>query len=51
MFDLQVPLADHTDGIERIVLISLDPVRPIDIGLNNDTRMFGLGVRGVTLIP
>ena len=50
-FELQVPLEDAPDGIERIILITQDPVRPVDIGLNNDARMFGLGVRGVTLIP
>jgi Family of unknown function (DUF6311) len=50
-FELQVPLEDAADGIEKIVLITQDPVRPVDIGFNNDTRMFGLGVRGVTLIP
>jgi Family of unknown function (DUF6311) len=50
-FELQVPLQEALDGIERIVLITQDPVRPVDIGLNNDTRPFGLGVRGVTLIP
>jgi hypothetical protein len=51
MFELQVFLQDAPDNIERLVLITQDPVRPVDIGLNNDTRMFGLGVRGVTLIP
>jgi hypothetical protein len=50
-FELQVPLGDAADGIEKIVLITQDPVRPVDIGFNNDTRPFGLGVRGVTLIP
>jgi hypothetical protein len=50
-FELQVPLENAPDGIARIVLISHDPVRPVDIGLNNDARTFGLGVRGVTLIP
>jgi Family of unknown function (DUF6311) len=50
-FELQVPLEEAPDGIERIVFITQDPVRPVDIGLNNDTRLFGLGVRGVTLIP
>ena len=25
--------------------------RPVDIGLNADTRMLGLGVLGMTLIP
>jgi hypothetical protein len=50
-FELQVPLEDAPDGIERIALITRDPVRPVDIGLNDDTRMFGLCVRGVTLIP
>jgi hypothetical protein len=50
-FELQVPLENSPDGIARIVLITHDPVRPVDIGLNNDTRMFGLCVRGVMLIP
>jgi hypothetical protein len=51
MFELQVPLQDAPDGIERIVLITQDAVRPVDIGLNGDTRVFGLGIRGMTLIP
>jgi hypothetical protein len=51
MFELQLFLQDAPDNIQRLVLITQDPVRPVDIGLNNDTRMFGLGVRGVTLIP
>jgi hypothetical protein len=50
-FELQVPLENTPDGIERLVLITQDPVRPVDIGFNNDTRMFGLGIRGMTLIP
>jgi hypothetical protein len=50
-FELQVPLEDTADGVARIFLITQDPVRPIDIGLNNDTRLIGLGVRGVTLLP
>jgi Family of unknown function (DUF6311) len=50
-FELQVPLGDTTDGIVKILFITQDPVRPVDIGLYNDTRIFGLGVRGVTLIP
>jgi Family of unknown function (DUF6311) len=50
-FELQVPLQDAPDGIDRLVLITRDAVRPVDIGLNGDTRTFGLGVRGVTLIP
>jgi hypothetical protein len=50
-FELQVPLAATIDSIERIVLLTQAPVRPVDIGLNNDTRMFGLGLQGVRLIP
>jgi len=50
-FELQVPLEDISDGIERIMLITQDAVRPVDIGLNADTRMLGLGIVGMTLIP
>jgi hypothetical protein len=50
-FELQVPLEDISNGIERIMLITQNAVRPIDIGLNADTRMLGLGVVGMTLIP
>jgi hypothetical protein len=50
-FEVRVPLQDSPDGIERIVLITQDAVRPIDIGLNGDPRMLGLGVRGIALIP
>jgi hypothetical protein len=49
-FELQVPLEDISDGIERIMLITQDAVRPVDIGLNADTRMLGLGVLGMTLM-
>jgi hypothetical protein len=50
-FEVRVPLQDTPEGIERIVLITQDAVRPVDIGLNGDTRMLGLGVLGMTLIP
>ncbi len=50
-FEMRVPLQDSPDGIERIVLITQDAVRPIDIGMNNDPRVLGLGVRGMTLMP
>jgi hypothetical protein len=51
MFKLQVPLADVSDGIDRIVLSTHNAVRPVDIGLNADTRMLGLGIVGMRLIP
>ena len=50
-FELEVPLQDALDGMERLVLITQDAVRPIDIGLNGDTRTFGLGIRDMKLIP
>jgi hypothetical protein len=50
-FELQVPLPDAVDGIARLVLITQEAVRPVEIGLNGDTRTFGLGIRGMTLIP
>jgi Family of unknown function (DUF6311) len=50
-FELQVPLQHAPDGVERIVLITEDAARPVDIGLNGDTRIFGLGIRGMTLVP
>jgi hypothetical protein len=50
-FELQVPLQDALDGVDRLVLITRDAVRPVDIGLNGDTRTFGLGIRGMMLIP
>ena len=48
---MQVPLQDAPDGVERIELITQDAVRPVEIGMNRDTRLLGLGVLGVTLIP
>ena len=51
VFEVRVPLQDSPDGIERIVLITQDAVRPIDIGMNNDPRILGLGVVGMTLMP
>ena len=50
-FALEVPLQDALDGMERLVLITQDAVRPIDIGLNGDIRTFGLGIRDMKLIP
>jgi hypothetical protein len=50
-FEVRMPLQYSSDGIERIALITQDAVRPIDIGLNQDTRMLGLGILGMTLIP
>ena len=50
-FEEQVLLQGATGGIERIELITSDAVRPVDIGFNDDTRVFGLGVVGMTLIP
>ena len=50
-FEMQVPLQDSPDGVERIVLITQDAVRPVDIGMNNDPRTLGLGVVGMTLTP
>ena len=51
VFEVQVPLHDAPDGVERIELITQDAVRPVEIGMNRDTRLLGLGVLGVTLIP
>jgi hypothetical protein len=51
VFEERVPLQDSPDRLERIVLITQDAVRPVDIGMNNDTRILGLGVLGMTLIP
>jgi hypothetical protein len=50
-FEVQVPLQESPDHIEQIVLITQDAVRPIDIGMNSDPRILGLGVLGMTLIP
>ena len=50
-FEVRVPLQDLPDGLERIALITQDAVRPVDIGLNSDTRLLGLGLQGMTLIP
>jgi hypothetical protein len=50
-FEVRVTLQHSPDGIERIVLITQDAVRPVDIGMNSDTRLLGLGVLGMTLIP
>jgi hypothetical protein len=46
-----VPLQDSPDGVEKIVLVTQDAVRPVDIGMNNDPRWLGLGVQGIRLIP
>jgi hypothetical protein len=50
-FEVRVALQNSPDSIERIVLITQDAVRPVDIGMNNDTRLLGLGVLGMALIP
>ena len=50
-FEVRVPLQGSPDGIEKIVLITQDAVRPVDIGMNNDARLLGLGVRDIRLIP
>jgi hypothetical protein len=50
-FEVRMPFQYSSDGIERITLITQDAVRPIDIGLNQDTRILGLGIIGMTLIP
>jgi hypothetical protein len=41
VFEVRVPLQDFPNGMERIVLITQDAVRPVDIGMNSDTRMLG----------
>ena len=51
VFEVRVLLQDPPDGIERIVLTTQDAVRPIDIGLNTDSRLIGLGVQGMMLVP
>ena len=51
VFEVRVPLQGSPDGIEKIGLITQDAVRPVDIGMNNDTRLLGLGVRDIRLIP
>jgi hypothetical protein len=43
--EVRVPLQTSADGIEKIVLITQDAVRPVDIGMNNDPRLLGLGVQ------
>jgi hypothetical protein len=50
-FEARVLLQDPPDSFERIVLMTQDAVRPIDIGMNNDTRLLGLGVLGMRLMP
>jgi hypothetical protein len=50
-FEVLVPLKDSPDRLERIVLLTQDAVRPVDIGMNNDARILGLGVLGMRLIP
>ena len=50
-FEARVPLQDAPDGLQQIVLVTKDAVRPIDIGLNGDARILGLGVLAVTLEP
>ena len=50
-FEVLVPLKDFPDGLERIVLLTQEAVRPVDIGMNNDARILGLGVLGMRLIP
>ncbi len=51
VFEVRVPLQHLPDSIERIVLITQDAVRPVDIGMNSDSRLLGLAVLGVTLVP
>ncbi len=50
-FKVRMPLQDSPDGLQRIVLITQDAVRPVDIGLNSDGRVLGLAVLGVRLVP
>jgi hypothetical protein len=51
VFEVRVPLQDSPDGIEKIVLITQDTVRPVDIGMNNDPRRLGLGLKAIKLLP
>jgi hypothetical protein len=51
VFEVRVLLQESPGGIERIVLTTQDAVRPVDIGLNSDGRLIGLGVQGMTLVP
>jgi Family of unknown function (DUF6311) len=50
-FEARVLLQDPSKDIERIVLVTQDAVRPIDIGMNSDTRLLGLGVLDIRLVP
>jgi hypothetical protein len=50
-FEVRVPLEHSPNAVERIELLTQDPVRPMDIGMNRDTRLFGLGLLGLQLIP
>lgn len=51
VFEVRAPLQGSPDDIEKIVLITQDAVRPFDIGMNNDTRRLGLGLKGIRLLP
>jgi Family of unknown function (DUF6311) len=51
VFEVRVLLQEPPGGIERIVLTTQDAVRPVDIGLNSDGRLIGLGAQGMTLVP
>jgi Family of unknown function (DUF6311) len=51
MVELQVPLQHTSHNIETVTLITQDAVRPFEIGFNNDPRLLGLGLQGVTLVP
>jgi hypothetical protein len=51
VFEVQAPLQGSPDGIEKIVLTTQDAVRPVDIGMNQDRRRLGLGVRSIRLLP
>jgi hypothetical protein len=51
VFEVQVPLQGLPDGVEEIALVTQDAVRPADIGMNQDPRRLGLGVRSLRLLP
>jgi hypothetical protein len=50
VFEVRVPLQGSPNGVEKIVLITQDAVRPVDIGMNNDSRRLGFGIKSIKVI-
>jgi len=50
VFPAQFPISVVKGGVVRITLITAEAVRPIDIGLNGDSRVLGVALMGLALV-